>query len=77
MGLGPDATATAQDEFRYGPDGERYYTARGGLLRPACRPDVLGIAAGQDDGRTRRGFMGSEQLDRTGLVHMGGRPYDP
>ena len=39
--------------------------------------DVSAIAAGQDAGRTRRGFTGHEQLDRTGLVHMGGRLYDP
>ena len=39
--------------------------------------DVSAVAAGQDAGRTRRGFTGHEQLDRTGLVHMGGRLYDP
>ena len=27
--------------------------------------------------RTSRGFTGHEQLDRTGLVHMNGRLYDP
>ena len=35
-------------------------------------------ALGSDHGdRTSRGFTGHEQLDRTGLVHMNGRLYDP
>ena len=35
-------------------------------------------ALGSDHGdRTSRGFTGHEHLDRTGLVHMNGRLYDP
>ena len=36
-----------------------------------------GESAALSGRRTARGFTGHEQLDRTGLVHMGGRLYDP
>ena len=69
--------------FDHGRDG-------GGAGRPRARPErrkpdwtrrlsEAEIAAlGTDHGdRTSRGFTGHEHLDRTGLVHMNGRLYDP
>ena len=33
--------------------------------------------AGEDPQRTARGYTGHEHLERTGLIHMNGRVYDP
>ena len=69
-----DASGAALPELAHDPYGTRREADWSGAL---AGEDVAGVAAGQDAGRTRRGFTGHEQLDRTGLVHMGGRLYDP
>ena len=45
---------------------------RGSNWSSSTTPDWLGIA-----NATRRGFTAHEMLDNIGLVHMGGRVYDP
>ena len=69
-----DATGASLLSLAHDPYGTRREADWSAQLADA---DVLGIGAGQDDGRTRRGFTGHEQLARTGLVHMGARLYDP
>ena len=69
-----DASGASLLELAHDPYGTRREADWSGAL---AGEDVAGVAAGQDAGRTRRGFTGHEQLDRTGLVHMGGRLYDP
>ena len=45
---------------------------RGSNWSSSTTPDWLGIA-----NATRQGFTAHEMLDNVGLVHMGGRVYDP
>jgi RHS repeat-associated protein len=52
----------------YGAFGAR----RGSNWSSATAPDWAGIA-----NSTRQGYTGHEMLDNLGLVHMGGRVYDP
>ena len=69
-----DASGSALSALAHDPFGARRESNWSAQLG---REGVAGVAAGQDGGRTRRGFTGHEPLDRTGFIHMGGRLYDP
>ena len=65
---GAELVALAHD-----PHGER---RKPDWTRQLNQSEIEALAADHAD-RTSRGFTGHEQLDRTGLVHMNGRLYDP
>jgi len=60
------------------PNGAQWFTAFGSRAN-ALSGAVLGTAASFnfDDSLTHHGFTGHEMMDESGLVHMGGRVYDP
>ena len=55
------------------PHGER---RKPDWTRQLNQSEIEALAADHGD-RTSRGFTGHEHLDRTGIVHMNGRLYDP
>ena len=57
----------------YDPFGERRNSDWIGAISPAEFAALLA----EMNVRTSRGFTGHEHLDRTGLIHMNGRIYDP
>ena len=65
---GAELVALAHD-----PHGER---RKPDWTRRLSQSEIEALAADHGD-RTSRGFTGHEHLDRTGLVHMNGRLYDP
>ena len=65
---GAELVALAHD-----PHGER---RKPDWTRQLNQSEIEALAADHGD-RTSRGFTGHEHLDRTGLVHMNGRLYDP
>ena len=65
---GAELVALAHD-----PHGER---RKPDWTRRLSESEIEALAADHGD-RTSRGFTGHEHLDRTGLVHMNGRLYDP
>ena len=65
---GAELVALAHD-----PHGER---RKPDWTRRLSEAEIETLAADHGD-RTSRGFTGHEHLDRTGLVHMNGRLYDP
>ena len=65
-----DATATPLAVLGHDPFGDR---RRADWKRELTDAESAALSGR----RTARGFTGHEQLDRTGLVHMSGRLYDP
>ena len=65
---GAELVALAHD-----PHGER---RKPDWTRQLDQSEIEALAADHGD-RTSRGFTGHEHLDRTGIVHMNGRLYDP
>ena len=65
---GAELVALAHD-----PHGER---RKPDWTRQLNQSEIEALAADHGD-RTSRGFTGHEHLDRTGIVHMNGRLYDP
>ena len=63
-----DQDGTLRGKLSFTPFGAR----RGSDWKATTPPDWVGIA-----NRTRQGLTGHEMLDNVGLVHMGGRVYDP
>jgi RHS repeat-associated protein len=63
-----DVNGAVVSKQSFGPFGTR----RGGNWSSATAPDWAGIA-----NTTRQGYTGHEMIDNVGLVHMGGRVYDP
>ena len=67
-----DADGASTRALAYDPFGGR----RKGDWTAALTPAEVSALAGSSDPRTR-GHTGHEHLDRTGLIHRGGRVYDP
>ena len=68
-----DAAGSELVSLAHDPHGERRTPD---WTRQLNEAEIEALAADHAD-RTSRGFTGHEQLDRTGLVHMNGRLYDP
>ena len=68
-----DAAGSELVALAHDPHGERRKPDWTRRLNPS---EIPALAADYGD-RTSRGFTGHEHLDRTGLVHMNGRLYDP
>ena len=68
-----DAAGSELVALAHDPHGERRKTD---WTRRLSESETAALGADHAD-RTSRGFTGHEQLDRTGLVHMNGRLYDP
>ncbi len=68
-----DAAGAELVALAHDPHGER---RKPDWTRRLSESEIETLAADHGD-RTSRGFTGHEHLDRTGLVHMNGRLYDP
>ena len=68
-----DAAGAELVALAHDPHGER---RKPDWTRRLSEAEIETLAADHGD-RTSRGFTGHEHLDRTGLVHMNGRLYDP
>ena len=68
-----DSAGSELVSLAHDPHGERRKPDWTRRLNPS---EIAALAADYGD-RTSRGFTGHEHLDRTGLVHMNGRLYDP
>ena len=68
-----DAVGDALKVQAYDPFGGR----RNGDWKRALTDDERKALAGEEPQRTARGYTGHEHLERTGLIHMNGRVYDP
>lgn len=69
----PAAGASVAQQ-RFDPFGARRVVGSSMLPPPLLLP---GDAAQFDTSITRRGYTGHEQVDTSGLIHLGGRIYDP
>ena len=65
-----------EEAYGNGTRTRRSYDARSGRLT-GIGPALGAATAGVAPLDPARGFTGHEQLDRLGLVHMGGRVHDP
>ena len=68
-----DAGGTELKVQAYDPFGSR----RAGDWTRAMTETEREALAGEEPRRTARGYTGHEHLERTGLIHMNGRVYDP
>ncbi|WHI48954.1 RHS repeat-associated core domain-containing protein [Microbulbifer sp. VAAF005] len=68
-----DNTGTEILSTAFNPDGSRRQEDWGTDLSSLLMSDLLAV----QHVTTNRGYTGHEQLDRTGLIHMNGRIYDP
>ena len=68
-----DAAGSELVALAHDPHGER---RKADWTRRLNDAEIESLGTDHGD-RTSRGFTGHEQLDRTGLVHMNGRLYDP
>ncbi|AWF81245.1 hypothetical protein BTJ40_10670 [Microbulbifer sp. A4B17] len=60
-------------DLSFNPDGSRRQTDWGADLDQQGLQELLAVQGLT----TKRGYTGHEHLDRTGLIHMNGRIYDP
>ena len=68
-----DAAGSELVALAHDPHGER---RKPDWTRRLSESEIAALGTDHGD-RTSRGFTGHEHLDRTGLVHMNGRLYDP
>ena len=68
-----DAAGSELVSLAHDPHGER---RKPDWTRRLSKSEIAALGTDHGD-RTSRGFTGHEHLDRTGLVHMNGRLYDP
>ena len=76
LGSVESVTDAAGDSLKvqaYDPFGSR----RAKDWKRALTDDERKALAGEEPQRTARGYTGHEHLERTGLIHMNGRVYDP